>query len=57
MGNAVGLNVRTRQSRRGGWDAFVEVAGLQFSGHGGTEAEAVADLLAAVELLGDEAAA
>jgi hypothetical protein len=36
--------VVTRESRRGGWDAVAVVNGLTFEGHGGTAAEAVADL-------------
>jgi hypothetical protein len=47
-------NVMTRESRRGGWDAVVVVNGLTFEGHGGSPAQAEADLreqLAAFEAL------
>jgi hypothetical protein len=37
-------DVVTRESRRGGWDALVVVNGLTFEGHGGSPAEAEADL-------------
>jgi hypothetical protein len=48
-GDMVDGNVTTRESRRGGWDALQTVNGLTFEGHGGTEAEAVADLQAQID--------